>query len=255
MAKSPRAATAVATLAIGALAAAPLSAQLLNGGFDGGLDGWTIGTSSGFQAQWLADDAQGSPISGSVQIGDGNPGTNAAARVLFQCLQVAAGEPIPYGASARVFAEGEPGVEAWLLTVQFDNASCDGEASVIDALTVNDGDEAWQSAAASLDLAGAHIQSVQLGLAIRKPIGSGIGGLVRYDDVFFGEAAISLSRWTIDAGGGSASGGGIELRGATLGQPDAGSASAGSLVLHAGFWSGHSPVVTDRIFANDFELP
>lgn len=233
----------------------PVQAQLTNGGFDTGLDGWIVGTTSGFHAQWLADDAQGSPGSGSAQIGNTNPGTNASAVVLRQCLPANTDEPIPYGASARVFDEGEPGVEAWLLTLQFANADCSGEAVVIGSLTVNDGTDGWQSAASTLSLAGPHVQSVQLGLGIRKSIGTGNGGLVRYDDVFFGAAMISLSRWTVDAGGGSASGGGFELRGATIGQPDAGSASAGGLDLHSGFWSGRAPVITDRIFANDFEQP
>ena len=41
--------------------------------------------------------------------------------------------------------------------------------------------------------------------------------------------------WTVDGGGGTSTGGDLELRG-TMGQPDTGTASGGSLSLLGGFW-------------------
>lgn len=70
------------------------------------------------------------------------------------------------------------------------------------------------------------------------------------------EGTVVLTRWSIDAGGTtSVSGGGFRL-GATLGQPDAGLASAANLVLSAGFWAPRAAAPTgDAIFADGFESP
>ncbi len=255
MARTWRAAFSAGLFLAGNALCPPAAAQLANGGFATGLGGWQIQNSPGFSASWVAEDAQGAPASGSAQIGNANPGTNAAAGVLTQCLPVNPLEPVPYGASARVLDEGEADVQAWLVVMQFANALCSGEAAAIESLTVNPGTPDWQSASSTWHPAGPHIQSVRVALSIRKAIGTGIGGLVRWDDAFFGEAAIALRRWTIDAGGGSAGGGGFELRGSTVGQPDAGSASAGGFDLQAGFWSGRPTAPGDRIFANGFESP
>lgn len=43
--------------------------------------------------------------------------------------------------------------------------------------------------------------------------------------------------WTVDGGGGTATGGGYTLVG-TIGQPDAGNVSSSRYVLEGGFWHG-----------------
>ncbi len=50
----------------------------------------------------------------------------------------------------------------------------------------------------------------------------------------------ALPWWTVDAGGGSSSGGNYTLNG-TLAQPDAGTLTGGSYALEGGFWSGAAP--------------
>lgn len=50
-------------------------------------------------------------------------------------------------------------------------------------------------------------------------------------------AAIELTAWTVDSGGGPLSGGGWTLVG-TFGQPDAGALTGGSYTLRGGFWFG-----------------
>lgn len=63
----------------------------------------------------------------------------------------------------------------------------------------------------------------------------------------------SIPRWTVDGGGGAASGGMFELRG-TVGQPDVGSASGGIYAVNGGFWASQSiPVDSDGIFSDGFE--
>jgi len=47
---------------------------------------------------------------------------------------------------------------------------------------------------------------------------------------------ISLTWWTIDNGGGAATGGNLTLTG-TIGQPDSGDLSGGQYTLTGGFWS------------------
>ena len=48
-----------------------------------------------------------------------------------------------------------------------------------------------------------------------------------------------LTWWTVDGGGGSATGGSYTLSG-TIGQPDAGNLSNGDYTLTGGFWGGVS---------------
>jgi hypothetical protein len=56
-------------------------------------------------------------------------------------------------------------------------------------------------------------------------------------------AQLSISRFTVDGGGGSSAGGTFAL-GGTAGQPDAGQQSGGSFVLSGGFWGGGGGIAT-----------
>jgi hypothetical protein len=51
------------------------------------------------------------------------------------------------------------------------------------------------------------------------------------------QGGLSLDWYTVDGGGGSASGGGMSLAG-TIGQPDPGGMSGGGLTVQGGFWAG-----------------
>jgi hypothetical protein len=55
---------------------------------------------------------------------------------------------------------------------------------------------------------------------------------------------LSISRFTIDGGGGTRSTGGTFALDGTIGQPDAGRLSGSSFVLSGGFWGGGGAVVT-----------
>jgi hypothetical protein len=55
-------------------------------------------------------------------------------------------------------------------------------------------------------------------------------------------AQLSISRFTIDGGGGTRSTGGTFAVGGTIGQPDAGWLSGSSFTLSGGFWSGGAAV-------------
>ena len=48
---------------------------------------------------------------------------------------------------------------------------------------------------------------------------------------------LDVAWWTVDGGGGVSTGGGYALSG-TIGQPDAGTVSAGQYTLAGGFWNG-----------------
>lgn len=65
-------------------------------------------------------------------------------------------------------------------------------------------------------------------------------------------AAQSLTRSTVDGGGGASSGGEFRLRG-TIGQPDAASASGGTFRLRGGFWIPTNAPQGDALFGDGFE--
>ena len=58
------------------------------------------------------------------------------------------------------------------------------------------------------------------------------------------EGGFDLSWWTADGGGATFSTGGGYQLGGTAGQPDAGSASGGSLALNGGFWPAAAVTAT-----------
>jgi hypothetical protein len=83
---------------------------------------------------------------------------------------------------------------------------------------------------------------------------SGVEGETRPDATAQSASGYSLGRYTIDGGGGDASGGGFVIRG-SVGQPDVnafGPATGGNYEISGGFWGAD---VNDRIFAHAFELP
>ena len=65
------------------------------------------------------------------------------------------------------------------------------------------------------------------------------------------QGAITLTRWTMDAGGTTSAVGGAFRLGASIGQPEAALVSGGSYRLSAGFWVPESG--GDGLFANGFE--
>lgn len=56
-----------------------------------------------------------------------------------------------------------------------------------------------------------------------------------------------LSWWTVDGGGGTASGGPYTLAG-TVGQPDAGTLTGGVYTLRGGFWGGGAVTVEYKVY-------
>lgn len=233
-------------------------AALINGGFDTELAGWTLETSNpDLDADWASEDASGSAASGSVELRDALPGNGGIVWPLSQCVELAGSSfPIPVAAQARVLAGGEPQVQAWISYKEYDAAGCQSHVGYQRDRLVNNNDANWLAFSESFTPAGAGTQSVAVRLGIGKGIGTGVGGAVRFDEVVFGAAvdAARLKRWTIDAGGGRAAGGGIVLTG-SIGQPEPGSASGGGLSLQSGFWhaAGGAPPSGDSIFRNGFE--
>jgi len=56
-----------------------------------------------------------------------------------------------------------------------------------------------------------------------------------------------VSWWTVDGGGGAASGGSYTLTGA-IGQPDAGVLTGGDYTLGGGFWGGGAAAVEYKVY-------
>jgi hypothetical protein len=75
-------------------------------------------------------------------------------------------------------------------------------------------------------------------------IGLLVGGLAA------AQGGYALDWWTVDGGGGSASGGIFALSG-TMGQPDAGTVAGGEYMLEGGFWYGETvngPVFNEKVY-------
>jgi hypothetical protein len=70
------------------------------------------------------------------------------------------------------------------------------------------------------------------------------------------QGAVTLARWTIDAGGTTNASGGSFRLAATIGQPEAALVGAASYVLSAGLWAPRPRAPSgDLIFADGFESP
>lgn len=234
-------------------------AALANGDFNADLAGWNLQDGApSVSAFWIADDSGGNAGSGSAELRDGAPGSGGIQTVLGQCVDLSSATlPIPFRASARVEAEGEPAVVAYLQIEQHSDAVCGSYIGLTQTRLVNHSQPAWQSVSDQFTPFDGSVQSVRVKLGVEKPPGSGGGGAVRFDAVQFGATVepTRLKRWTFDAGGGSSSGGGIALIG-SIGQPDPGSASSAGVTLQSGFWFAPgraSPPSGDLIFSNDFE--
>lgn len=62
-------------------------------------------------------------------------------------------------------------------------------------------------------------------------------------------AALSISWWTVDAGGGTSTGGAFALSG-TAGQSDAGTMSGGAYTLGGGFWNPQNGAIIKNTHRN-----
>ncbi len=70
------------------------------------------------------------------------------------------------------------------------------------------------------------------------------------------QGSLTLTRWTIDAGGTTSVSGGSFRLAATIGQPEAALVGAANYALSAGFWTPRaSSPAGDAIFADGFESP
>lgn len=221
-------------------------------GFHDGLDGWTVigvGTVS-----WSAEDAAGNPLSGSVELRDDNPDEDATRMGLERCIVLTGvGSPLAVSAKALVRAEGEPHVEARIRYREFLDPTCRVESGFERLQTINRNDPDWLHFEDVYTPVHPRTLAVKVGLGIARAAGAGPGGVVMFDDLKLG-STVQLTRWTIDAGGGRASGGAIELAG-TIGQPDAGSAAGGPIELLGGFWFAAGGGPGESIFGNGFESP
>lgn len=87
-----------------------------------------------------------------------------------------------------------------------------------------------------------------LALVASTPLAAGEAARGKQERVPEG-TGYTMDWFTVDAGGGSSSGGGFSVEG-TFGQPDAGDASGSGFALRGGFWPGELP---DPLFRNGFE--
>jgi hypothetical protein len=243
----------VAVLAMFALAPLAHAGSLRNGDFNANVADWVPINPPDWTATWVADDADGQAGSGAVEIRDNEPGDGNGRIVLKQCIDIRAmAKPITVEVAARTLLEGEPGVAAAIGYAPYSDAACQTSENGYFTITVDvtDSQTSWQPFIDAYMPMAPSVQSVEFWLVIKKPVGSGNGGAVRFDRIRFGPPV--LTRWTIDSGGGYLTGGNYVLQ-ATVGQPDPGSASAGGTSLQSGFWFGAAAPPEDALFEDGFE--
>ncbi len=253
-------------LALAAACLAPITTaaqnRILNGGFDVSLASWSVTRTDGRSANWTNDDAQSNAASGSVELRHAGVATGFPVMVLQQCVSLS-GMPegnTLFGVRSKALQESAGVVQAHVALAFYRDFSC---ADLLSpgpnhALALNSPN--WHSEDTSFHRnADANSLLIQLGLS--RSMNSGSAGAARFDELYVGAPGAgpvqtALKRWTVDAGGGLASGSGFSLA-ASLGQFDPGSAQGGATELQGGFWfapSASSPVPA-LIFRNGFETP
>ena len=182
-------------LAIGSLAASRAEAANLitNGGFDDAgsyLTGWL---NVGVDESWAADDADGAPDSGSVEIK--NPHGDTFTEFIYFCVPVEGGASYSYGAKQKTLSGQTATGEARLVLFFSSDSNCsDSLASAQTTSTaVGDWTSLQDSAQAPPDALGARLL-----LLVSKVSGGSANDLtVRFDDAFIvpepGAAALQLS--------------------------------------------------------------
>lgn len=246
-------------LLLGAGSQVRAQAGLANGDFAHNLSAWqSLEGIAPAQARWVSEDVDGLPGSGAVELRNPQPGNGGTQVVLTQCVSLeGVGFPLPAGFSAWVDGEGESGIEASVLYTEFNDAHCQLANGFQPARSVTDGTPGWQSVQFDYQPLAGSTRSVRVSLALRKGVGSGLGGRVLFDQVRLG-AARSLPRLRkqlIAAGGGHALAAGLSTD-LSVGQAAAGRASAAGQTLVAGFWARparQQPPAADRVFADGFE--
>ena len=186
-------------LFVNALFVGAVSAQerIVNGQFDQDLTAWEVfSEASNLSAVWATNDLANSPASGSAELRDQRPGSGGAQLILSQCFVVTgAALPLPWQASAQVVLEGEPGLRAFVSFTEHPNATCSGGTLGPGLIReVNSSDPTWQTISGDYIIqAPTAVNSMLVGLRIQKPVGSGTGGLVRFDNISFGETEVLFS--------------------------------------------------------------
>ena len=106
-------------------ATSPVVAQdfVVNGGFAGGLAGWTV--SGQGSATPSADDIDDDPGSGSVILGNAETTAGSRTRPIHQCITIEGPGEYRLGASARVDPSQVPG-RAVVGFVSYTGTACDG---------------------------------------------------------------------------------------------------------------------------------
>jgi hypothetical protein len=116
-----------------------------------------------------------------------NPGGGGTSAGITQCIIIEnASFPFLLRAAAKVFDEGETGVGANILVYEYRDTGCTQYVGFLQSLFVNAGVEEWQYASRQFSPNDKLTQSVAVRPGILKEQGTGSGGRVRYDDLFFG---------------------------------------------------------------------
>jgi hypothetical protein len=160
-------------------------AQLVNTEFDTDLSGWRVTVES--RTSWVDEDSNGNPSSGAVELTNPADGNGGVSYTIEQCINIEnATFPYLMKASARVLSEGETGISANIMLWEHNGPDCTQFVGFIQFVELNQDSPVWESGFEPFTPAGPDTRSVAVRLGIRKEIGTGAGGRVQYDDLYFG---------------------------------------------------------------------
>lgn len=174
---------ATRVLLLASLLCSPAMAQNLvyNATFGVGLAGWTFPPAS---AQWTAQDANGSPASGSALVTNANAGTSEVS--LRQCITLTGGRTYNFGAKTRVASGQSATGEAATRVLPYATNNCSGQYLFLKSSGSVPGGGVWSALAGSVDVP-ANAQSMSLLVVLLK---NGTTGQFQayFDDVWLSPA-------------------------------------------------------------------
>lgn len=155
---------ATCVLLLASLLGTPATAQNLvnNPTFDFGLTGWSY---SAPNAQWMAQDANGSPGSGSIFLTNANVGTSEVS--VRQCVPIVGGRTYDFGAKTKVASEQPATGEATTRVLPYATNNCSGQYLLLKTSSEVTGGGAWSPVVGSVDVP-ANAQSLSILVVLLK---------------------------------------------------------------------------------------
>lgn len=184
--RRPSRASHAAIALILALALAPAVASadnlLANPGFDTDFLGWTDQSGDGFLTEWAAEDASGSPTSGSLRMSYMAEGEHSVLPGSRQCVPITPGVLYDFGSRVKVPTGQDREGTAYVQVSWYANASCSDNLD-FSRMTTSTPSDSWQLLHTGGFLPPAGTHSAEFGLLMNAGGTEGTVALL-FDDAY-----------------------------------------------------------------------